>query len=265
MPQLSKSQIFLWDITIPANDLDYSEVQKVFKEHCKQWVFQKEKGATTDYEHYQCRVNLKKKTRNPTDIIKGHWSPTQTKVGGSFEYAMKDDTRIAGPWKDTDLPLFIPSHLRDPVLRESQQQAYQQLIIQDKRRILFWKDEPGNAGKSFLSQYLQCYKKAIYIPPICTTPQQMAGFYYASATRTYKESKIIIIDIPRSAAFNQKAFADMMTVIETIKDGYAMDGRNNAKFILTEIPKVIVFYNSLPKDTKLTDYLSVTKIDEIKL
>ena len=35
-------------------------------------------------------------------------------------YCMKDETRVAGPWSDKDVPAFIPKHFRNIELRDWQ-------------------------------------------------------------------------------------------------------------------------------------------------
>ena len=90
--------------------------------NCSKWVFQEElgKGTTLNpqgYEHFQGRVSLMKKKRAKDAITA--WNEALPQTGGGtglhltpttnemylkkdFNYAMKDETRVDGPWTDED-------------------------------------------------------------------------------------------------------------------------------------------------------------------
>ena len=117
------SQITMFDVTIPG-DLYPNEVEvaKALNGWCKKYVFQKEQGDT-GYVHWQCRVSLIKKRRMAEVLtiivpkIGGHWSPTNNKVhaAGSFNYVMKEDTKIDGPW--TEQSFMDPPKLTRPCMQ----------------------------------------------------------------------------------------------------------------------------------------------------
>lgn len=257
----SNKPLYLWDITIKADESSVNDLKEIFKEYTKKWVFQLEK-AESGYLHYQCRISLKDKMRNLRKLFgkdsTAHWSPTHT---DTFDYVMKADTRQDGPWSDQDETIFIPPDLRDIKLNELQQKCFDMLNNQKSRKILFWEDTDGNVGKTVFTQWMMCYHKAIYIPPICTTPQQTGGFYYDSVCRSLERERFVIFDIPRSVSYT--AFRELMTVIELVKDGYAFDGRNKARMLLCTKPKVLVCYNVIPHNKPLTHFLSFTKIEMI--
>ena len=82
---------------------------------CKKYCFQKEKGES-GYVHYQGRVSMKTKIRLDrlcsVEPIKGKWSVTSNANRDNDFYVVKDDTRIEGPWKDTDEATYVPIQYR---------------------------------------------------------------------------------------------------------------------------------------------------------
>ena len=75
------------------------------------------------YIHYQGKISLMKRRRlnelvnlckvNSLHLSKAHWSPSSNNGLGQVFYCMKLDTRIAGPWQDTDEPeIVMPRQLR---------------------------------------------------------------------------------------------------------------------------------------------------------
>ena len=268
---ISANQVFFWDLTLRDDDFDEEVLIEVFKDTCKQWVFQKEQGADSAYIHWQCRLNLKEKVRRPScfpDGWRGRLSPTQVstvKGRKAFSYVMKEASRIDGPWTDKDI-IYVPSDVPMPDgLREWQVRCYDALQVQSSRKIMFMTDVAGGAGKTTFMRYLVARKKAVYIPPICTEAQQMAGYYYGATLGKEQWKPIVVFDIPRSTSMQM--WHKIAPCIEMIKDGYAADGRNAAKFHLTEMPIVLVGYNGLPRDKKgdryeLATFFSHDKIDE---
>ena len=57
----SKNQLFLWMITLPAKEESASQLSQELHTFCKKFVFQKEKGEQTGYEHWQIYISLKQK------------------------------------------------------------------------------------------------------------------------------------------------------------------------------------------------------------
>ncbi|KAL8582683.1 hypothetical protein ACOMHN_053277 [Nucella lapillus] len=92
-------------------------LENIFKEHCKQYVYQLERGTKSGYEHYQCRFTLNNEKR-PGECLKLikyelntdklHLTVTSKDVfKKNFYYCMAEVTRIDGPWK-TKNPMYIP-------------------------------------------------------------------------------------------------------------------------------------------------------------
>ena len=114
---MADSQCSRFDFTFPKFHSDGFEftdsiIREHLGDHCTKWVFQEEK-SDEGYEHFQGRCTLIKKRHvkeagalcNSTLPQTGvHLSVTSNPVykTGDFSYAMKGDTRVAGPWKDID-------------------------------------------------------------------------------------------------------------------------------------------------------------------
>ena len=97
--------------------------------------------------HYQGRISLIKKKRlqelvklcKAMDFYRFHWSPTSKEVAdsGDIFYVMKADTRIAGPWANTDPEKqYTPRQIRMiDELRHWQQEIVDNLQVFDTRSI----------------------------------------------------------------------------------------------------------------------------------
>lgn len=47
-----------WMVTIPADRHSEADIAALFEQICSGAVFQREKGAKTGYEHYQCFLQM---------------------------------------------------------------------------------------------------------------------------------------------------------------------------------------------------------------
>ena len=102
----------MYDFTIYENHnawkLDTNCLIRELRQWAKKWAFQLEKCPRTDRLHLQGRLSLIKKLRLQELIsrctFKANWSPTsaETHEGQNFSYVMKADSRLEGPWIDTE-------------------------------------------------------------------------------------------------------------------------------------------------------------------
>lgn len=257
----TRGPVFFWDLTVSKEKASREAVKEWCKTNCKQWVFQEEIGAETGYAHYQCRVNLVEKARRP-GVPKewcANWSATSVNVvkgKRTFQYVIKSETRVAGPWSDRDEAGYLPRDVPENLL-DWQHELLQRLEEQNGRQILFMADPEGGTGKTTLLRYMAS-RGAVVVPPYCDTPQQMAGFFYAAASQDPSKVMNVIFDIPRSLTY--KIWQKVAITVEAIKDGWASDGRMSARFMMCEKPKVLVCYNSLPGDLTLEHLFSHDKI-----
>ncbi len=255
---------FTYDFTLKFQDERWEDVGEWLNGWCKKWVFQKEEDAS-GYVHWQGRVSLIKKKRLNEVIsqmknseMPFRWSVTTKGVhdGSNFNYVMKSDTRVDGPWKDSDyeeppkmtwqLQVFMDQH-KDSML------GWQKWMMQylegdrDMRNIICLIDETGHHGKSLFAEYLEYMKLAFELPPFTNSEDIM------QCVMCINEQKAYLIDMPR--AMNKDKLHGLYAGIESLKDGKCYDKRYQFKKRRQNRPKVIVFTNKQPD----VNYLSADR------
>lgn len=228
----SKNAILGWDFTLPEGDLE--TVKEWCKNNCKSWCFQLEEGDS-GYRHYQGRVKLKVKVRSMCGKLSpAHWSPTH--CDDDF-YVMKEETRVDGPWKDTDP--YIPRQIRTiKKLYNWQQQVIDSAEIFDTRAINYIHCENGNIGKSTLVGYIRAHQLGRALPPL-NSAQDLLRMVCDLPT-----AKLYIFDMPR--AMKKEKMYGFYSAVETIKDGYAYDDRYEFKEKIFDCPCIWIFSNCMP-------------------
>lgn len=225
-------------------------VRKWFEGIAKKYTFQVEEGDS-GYIHIQGRISLCKKRRKPELLklfkTKKSFAPMYLEPTISKEhkkvafYVLKEDTRIEGPFNDTDeikvetkqLQLFKGYTLR----------PYQKSIIEISqqfcmRTIDLVYDTTGNCGKSILSEYMEYLGLSEEVPSF----RMMDDIFQWVCSRPIKKS--YIVDMPRG--MKKDRLGDFYSGIEVIKNGVAYDKRYHAKKIRFDRPRVFVFTNTLP-------------------
>lgn len=245
------NQISMYDFTMPADRIEVPILQKSLKVWAKKWVFQKEEGDT-GYIHYQGRISLIKKRRleeigallAKTELKGIRLSPTHDVK--SFNYVMKADTRIDGPWMDTDEePRYIPRQIRElGKLHDWQQKVIDLSTVWDTRTIHIIIDEGGNHGKSTLCTYMGVMGLGRTLPFVNDYKDIMRMVMDMPVSGCY------LIDMPR--AISKDKLFQMYAGIETIKSGYAYDDRYSFKDKYFDCPNVFVFTNKEPDYTLLS-------------
>lgn len=252
---MPNSPIYRYDFTL-KNIMPSDNIIKILNVHAKKWVFQLEKGKE-GYEHYQGRISLLIKKRQSELINMNilptatHWSRTQNICKG-FDYVMKDDTRILGPWKDTDKPRYIPRQYRGKMdtLRPFQKQIIDSAKIFDERKINIIVSYSGNIGKTVISSLCELYLNGIDLPPCNDAEKLIQSCCNICMKKNMRNPSPIFIDLPRS--FNQEKMNGIFTAIEQIKKGKLYDTRYNYTEYWIDSPQIWVFTNEYPD----LDYLS---------
>lgn len=243
---------YIWDFTLKHTDeIEHTHIINDLTSFCKKYSFQLEM-SNSGYKHWQGRVSLIKKKRLdalikqclPLTSLTGiHWSVTSTSGSTNFQYVTKSDTRLEGPWSDTDEPVE-PDTKQMVLFKSWELRPWQQSLINTTsnfclRTIDLVYDESGNAGKSLFSEYLEkVLGVAEEVPPY----RMMDHIFEWVATRPIK--KIYIIDMPRG--MKKDKLGDFYSGIEVIKNGVAYDKRYSAKKIRFDRPRIIVFTNMMP-------------------
>lgn len=160
-------------------------------------------------------------------------------------YCEKDETRVDGPWKDSDEEVYIPRQVREiDTLRPWQKTVIDSLENWDTRTVNMVYCPFGNIGKSVLVGWCRAYKLARALPPINDHKDIMRMVCDLPTSRAY------LIDMPRS--LNKDRLYGFYSGIETIKDGYAYDDRYSFKEKVFDCPNIWIFSNTLPDRTLLS-------------
>lgn len=268
----------MWDITVYPKE-DTVESAREMKDKCiewsrlkcKKWAMQIEKVAKY---HIQWRVDLATKVRknqlksyllaadiNYSKSGEGGVSQSNNKTQktASFDYVMKPETRVEGPWDDRSdghtkfmieqeamLKKAIP-HMFD----ESQHRPCQRDIIRmirdlkdDFRSIYVILDIIGGAGKNDVMRYLRAKGLASCMPRL--TDSKKTAEAVASASREdpgWAKNKPLVINFPRGTMKDSK---ETWSQIEQVRDGDAVDTRYKYyKMSVATVP-VFIFCNELP-------------------
>ena len=243
------NQVTGFDFTLPRNEVFATHadvIANVCKDWCKSWVFQLEKGDT-GYVHWQGRVRLIKKRR--INELKGKWcvgghiSITSTPSAGSFDYVLKADTRIDGPWKDTEYEEPLPLTRQLKSFQSNIQYPWQQKVaamctVVDDRAITLIYDKIGNNGKSIFAEYLEYNSLAYEMPPFRLMEDIM------QCAMCIKTQKAFLIDMPR--AIKKDKMCEFYAGLECLKNGVAYDKRYAFKKKRFDRPQIFVFTNTLP-------------------
>lgn len=248
-------QIALFDVTIPfdTKEYEYRELASILNSIAKKWVFQLEKGDRTGYVHWQVRLSLHKKSscaallNDIVPILPGHWSVTSNEVhnsGNQFNYVMKVQTRIKGPFCDKD-------NIRDPAVMTDQLQNFisqalypwqekaLQLVKSYNERYLHYIYDPHyNSGKSIFCEWIEYQELGEEIPPFTLMEDIMQFVMCQPTTRCY------LFDMP--AAMKKEKMHQMYAGLEMLKNGYLYDKRYNGRKKRITRPTVICFANNLP-------------------
>lgn len=254
--------------------IDVYKLWNVLRPKCKAFVFQLERGDATGRVHLQARIRLREKQRlqaaiqlfkgmmlmmttvchhrHHTDILPGaHWSPTANVNSKSFEYVMKEDTRVRGPFSDKEGPPLKTDEVK--LLERDGLYSWQQVVVEEaklfaseaggnNRVINVLVDQKGGIGKGSLTDYLRYNNLGFVVPPL-NNYKDVMGVVIDRPASTY------IIDVPRA---HGGVAAELWSALESIKDGYAFDTRYHFRERRFRRPCIWVFTNTQPD----TDMLS---------
>jgi len=266
----TKSSVWIFSITW-FNSVDSQPIaHKAFERLGKKFVYQWERGSTTNREHCQGYLNTRKRY---FPGAKGECKPLAKQLSAlgmkgvtvkvasndgkeSLKlYAMKDDTRIAGPWADR--PIYLGKDLACMKLPFQWQKDMKEIMESEPDdRTVYWVDDgPGGVGKSKLCKYMRMKGKCKRIP-LGNATQLKTNAVAAGAQRCY------VVDLPRTIGSTEK-MSDLISAIEEIKNGWvvsAMHGKEHE--LLMEPPHVIVFSNMPPPFALMSaDRWKVYKVD----
>lgn len=240
------SAIQRFDFTLKADTFLPETICDHLREWCNKWVFQKERSES-GYEHYQGRINMMKPKRVDQaikiwqEVLPSiHISPTSGACK-TFDYVMKADTRIDGPWNDETPVQRLTPQLAEFI--ELEMYGWQKDVLelchqQDFRHIHVILDEIGNTGKSILAEYLE-YKGLAYEIPMMNSMEDIM-----QCAMGISPQKCYLIDMPKG--LKKEKLASFYSGIECLKNGVMYDKRYAFKKRRIARPQIIVFTNVMP-------------------
>jgi len=242
-----------YDFTISAEKFpDLQLLQKTLSEWFKKYVFQKEEGKG-GYIHWQGRGSLIKAKRRGELISQAkesfpgvNWSITSKDVhtGQNFNYVLKAESRIDGPWTDKDYeePPVLTRQLKGFMERgieyEWHKQALEWCDELEDRSIKVILDMEGNSCKSLFAEYLEYQGKAWEVPPFRLMED------ISQCIMAIKAKKCYLVDMPRG--MKKDKLGEFYSGLECLKNGICWDKRYSFKKRRMDRPQVIVFTNTMP-------------------
>lgn len=225
------------------------------KMHTKRWVFQLEKGEESGNEHFQGRFSLKERMRL-SQVVKllkflnaikpVHLSEEHCEEGSNF-YAMKAETRIAGPWSDKMQMAHVPTDWAGIEGEQWWEDVNDMVENQGLRKVTLVYDPVGNTGKTAYVK-VAVQNQAVVIPATMDTVDKMMGCAYAQLSNgIYHEQRaFVIFDLKRSTKKTMAFWTNLCQMIECVKDGHVYDWRYTYRQAWINPPEVLVFTNHLP-------------------
>lgn len=251
---MSHSPKWVWDLTLPEEGNPHAIVKETLKSIAKKWVFQLEQGAQTGYRHYQVRLSLREKARRGAlfDLLKQHSlvvaldAITLTSKGGAnkvWSYVMKEDTRIDGPWKDTDV--ILPEYLAVTVDQRRQWQEAVDGFPRDRRSVHFVLDVRGQSGKTTfaIARAARDPDHVLYVK-VGTSIEHVEQALFAKAESAEPFTDFdIYINIPRTHQMDKREITRLANLIENIKDGHVQEFRYKPRQAFIGLTKLVIFSN----------------------
>lgn len=231
---------------VGCDKVTFDDLKTKLKTHCKKWIFQKEQGEETGYIHWQISVSLKRK-RAKNVASQTFWNANMQIVKNEEMadfYAMKDETRLDGPWSDKMEPAYLPTHLRFDTWNPFQTAVLAKASSMTTRQMLFVVDSKGNRGKSTLAVTMGAKKLAVHMPPWLTSVNDIMRWAYAELGMMRKRV-YCFLDLPRCHTDDQ--WDKFYAALEAISNGWACDERYNYRKAYFEVPYIVVFCNTMPE------------------
>lgn len=229
-----------WDFTLwnKNNEIAHQELYDELAKIARKWTFQTEDAGSG--EHYQGRMKLKVKKRlGEFSLFGAHLSRTSAANQNNDFYVCKDESRVAGPWRDSDV--YITRQVREiDCLYEWQLAIERDIGVWNTRIINVIYDRSGCIGKSTLVGYLcQSRPDQVRSIPALNNYKDIMAMVLCMPT-----ALMYLIDMPRG--MDKTKQGEFFSAIESIKDGHAFDTRYTFKEKWFDSPNIWIFTNVIP-------------------
>lgn len=240
-----------WTFTLNNfTELEFEVLKKEICLNCLDYRVQEEVGESGTH-HLQGYIQAKKRIR-PSETFSNksiHWEKARSPKHAR-EYCCKEDTSTGNYILDTveQLDLIKPD-------RPWQLEVLNLIENKTTNRKINWYWEPiGGAGKTTLCRWLVAKKDALYISGKATDCKY--------AVVSYKETKkkwpkIVLWNIPRTHKDHISYDA-----VESIEDGLFFSGKYECASVIMNPPHVFIFANFQPNGWELSERKwNIVKID----
>jgi len=259
-----ETQVYILDFrwSIRANGswdrewfMDHERVLKELNARCKDYIVQIEetpRDGPVPNTHYQGWIKLEDKKRPTSLAIKwNEWAPGVRLVPASTEgcealktYAMKTETRIAGPWGKRK----IPTYWDVPTVEQFypwQKMMYDKCMLRPEARKIYWLWEPqGNMGKGGFAKRMSLQHGAGF----ATAAKAGDTLYYVSEN----QNKDVYIFNKTRVTGKSTDPTELYQALESIKDGHFMNSKYKSTMVIMDPPHVVVMANEPPNMTALS-------------
>lgn len=273
------------------------DLEDFFRPMCQNYVFQLESTGENENKnnHFQCRINLvhEKRMRPGTlfNLIENYFSEGNGETSKNifyfidisptcnatknFDYCMKEESRISGPWADRETSFLERSIMSEDLLSQWHYGVLNKL--KDRRKGVFdWRtimhiyDHKGNNMKSSFCRYLMYhFPKEVGIINGFGSPAQVNSSLVKMGPKL-----LYILDLPRSYSWLVKkdgitkrkyhqAWPELANIVEKLKDGMLIDTMYGSdKLLLMAPPEVVILSNwPIAENVFSKDRLTVVNLE----
>lgn len=271
MPRaVQEAAVAVWSgtVSLPVADRDEAHVEEFklyhtklyafFKAHFSKFIFQLEK-TDPDNWHYQAYFKTERTRQRVYDLDDGLrlcCTPASTAgMAALRKYAMKPNTRQDGPWTD-DHDREQENLMRQTILAHMPKQwhPWQALALErilghhDDRKILWYSDPEGAAGKTTLAKFLAVKHDAgFFTYGDARSILTIAAAYLKAKPCFSVGGRILIFNLTKSKP-KETSWHDIYAAIESIKDGFFVPTKGMDMTPIAQMsPTVVVFANEEPR------------------
>lgn len=233
--------------SVEHTDENRLKLMVFLRKNTQHFIFQAE--DTVDNPHYQGYIHTVKKVRSKqlarewnSEFLGVEIRPCSNEGQSALKkYAMKEDTRVAGPWADRKIYLGADLWAADDPRRPAWQHSMDKLLAAEPGdRLMFWVYDPeGNSGKTKYIKTLAYRHGAL--PLAYGHSGDILNLVYKNQGK-----RVYAWNLTRTKPA-QLSEQDLYAAMESIKDGMFINTKYETGLCLMDPPHVLVFANHVPK------------------